>query len=118
MSGLTLVVVIRKDLKMRIGKIVAQSIHAATGACEKSLGEQQTQIWMREHFERKALCLKAYGENQMNELVERAKKLGLNWHMQIDAGLTQVAPNTFTVLAVGPHTDDELQEFKGDLKLF
>lgn len=113
-----LAIIIRKDLRMRIGKIVAQSVHAAIGACHQSLGETKTKEWMEHNYERCAVTLKVYSQEELDSLAQKARDHGLNVYVQQDAGLTQVAPGTFTVMAIGPASDDELRPVIGDLKLF
>jgi len=47
----------------------------------------------------------------------KAKAAGLPTYLVIDAGRTQVAPNTATVLAVGPASGKLLNKLTGHLKL-
>jgi PTH2 family peptidyl-tRNA hydrolase len=113
-----LAIIIRKDLRMRIGKIVAQSVHAAVGACHQSLNSSETLEWMKHNYERCAVALKVYSEEELQEIKSRAVEHGLNVYIQQDAGLTQVAPDSFTVMAIGPTTPEKLQPVIGGLKLF
>lgn len=52
-----------------------------------------------------------------NELEEVAKKAGLPTYQVHDAGRTQIAAGSQTVLAIGPATKSALDKITGHLKL-
>ena len=112
------VIVLRKDLNMRKGKMVAQGGHAVQLAAYPSptdedvargfmivpLTEHNTP-WLRYNF--KKVCCSAKDEAELLDLYERAKALGIPCSLVTDSGLTEfhgVATNT--AIAVGPAHED------------
>lgn len=112
------VLVLRKDLNMRKGKMVAQGAHATQLAAYPSptdedvargymivpLTEHNTP-WLRDNF--KKICCSAKDEAELLALYERAKALGIPCSLITDSGLTEfhgVATNT--AVAVGPAHED------------
>ncbi|KAG7580455.1 Peptidyl-tRNA hydrolase PTH2 [Arabidopsis suecica] len=62
------------------------------------------------------VVVKIESEEEMLVLQERAKTLKLPTHITIDAGKTQISPNSRTVMAIlGPV--DNVDEVAGGLKL-
>ncbi|XP_033130126.1 peptidyl-tRNA hydrolase 2, mitochondrial isoform X2 [Brassica rapa] len=91
-----MVLVARNDLKMGKGKIAAQ--------CR----------W--ENCAQPKVVVKIESEEEMLALRERAKSLKLPTHITIDAGKTQIAPDSRTVMAIlGPV--DVVDDVTGGLKL-
>ena len=108
------VIVIRKDLKMGLGKTIAQACHASLGAVkkvEKSILEK----WEEEGA--KKVVVKVSSLEELLELYEKAKKSKLPCFLVKDAGLTQLEPGTVTALAIGPAEDEKIDEITGHLKL-
>ncbi|XP_075496215.1 uncharacterized protein LOC142533357 isoform X3 [Primulina tabacum] len=94
-----MVLVVRNDLKMGKGKIAAQCSHATLGLYKRLLNRAPKSL------NRWEMC----GQ-------ERAKSLNIPTHITIDAGRTQIAPNSRTVMAVlGPA--DLVDDVTGGLKL-
>lgn len=107
-------IVIRQDLKMGKGKIVAQASHASLQAylnCEKNLAEK----WLAEGA--KKIAVKVNRENELIELERKARKMKISIALVRDAGHTQVAPGTLTALGIGPASEEEIDEVSGKLKL-
>ncbi|KAH0786074.1 peptidyl-trna hydrolase [Histomonas meleagridis] len=99
--------IIRKDLKMQKGKIVAQCGHASLGIFLKVLKEfpQLAEVWFNENsFPKKFYYCNS--ENEMDEKRELAKSMGLLSCKIHDAGRTQIAAGSATVLSIGPVTQD------------
>lgn len=97
-----LVLLVRTDLKMDKGKIAAQCCHA-TLACYKSMQGSNPQLL--KHWERigqAKVALKCPTEEEMNRLEKHAKSLGLCARSIRDAGRTQIAAGSKTVLGIGP----------------
>ncbi|OMO86660.1 Peptidyl-tRNA hydrolase, PTH2 [Corchorus olitorius] len=85
------VLVVRQDLKMRSGKIASQCAHAATGMYAELM--------------------------QRNKIQEAAENIGLPTFVVADAGRTQVAAGSKTVLAVGPGPKMAVDSVTGKLNL-
>ncbi|KAH8100537.1 peptidyl-tRNA hydrolase PTH2-domain-containing protein [Cristinia sonorae] len=112
-----LVLVVRTDLKMTTGKIAAQCGHA-TLACYKSLMKVNPQLV--QHWERTGqakIALKATSEDELLELEAIAKSLNLCARSIQDAGRTQIAAGSRTVLGIGPGPVRLVNEVTGRLRL-
>ncbi|XP_057800726.1 uncharacterized protein LOC131016125 isoform X2 [Salvia miltiorrhiza] len=111
-----MVLVVRNDLKMGKGKIAAQCSHATLGLYKKILNRAPKSLSRWEMCGQVKVVVKIESEDDMLVLQERAKSLNLPTHVTIDAGRTQIAPNSRTVMAVlGPA--DLVDDVTGGLKL-
>ncbi|KAH0978674.1 hypothetical protein GBA52_005851 [Prunus armeniaca] len=98
-----MVLVVRNDLKMGKGKIAAQCSHATLGLYKKLLHRAPKALNRWEMCAQPKVVVKIESEEDMLVLQERAKSLKLPTHITIDAGRTQIAPNSRTVMAIlGP----------------
>ncbi|KAK3901443.1 peptidyl-tRNA hydrolase PTH2-domain-containing protein [Staphylotrichum tortipilum] len=120
-----LVLVVRTDLGMTKGKIAAQASHA-TLACYKSLlraaqsspqspSSQILRQWERQGQAKIAVQVKS--EEELLELMARARSLGITAEVIADAGRTQIASGSRTVLGVGPAPKSVVDQVTGGLKL-
>jgi peptidyl-tRNA hydrolase len=107
----TLVMCIRKDLKMKPGKVAAQCMHAQWGLYRHSAKRHLFD------FDR-VLTLKVDNAEHLETLQRKARRLGISHYVQVDAGCTQVLSDTPTVLALGPDVESTLVELTRDLKLY
>lgn len=64
------------------------------------------------------ITVKVDSENEMLNLDKRAKDLHVLSSIIRDAGQTQVAPGTRTVIAIGPAPKSVLDKISGHLKLY
>jgi len=111
-----MVLVVRNDLKMGKGKIAAQCSHATLGLYKKLLNRAPKALNRWEMCAQPKVVVKIESEEDMLALQERAKTLKLPTHITIDAGRTQIAPNSRTVMAIlGPL--EVVDEVTGGLKL-
>ncbi|XP_073014113.1 uncharacterized protein [Typha latifolia] len=111
-----MVLVVRNDLKMGKGKIAAQCSHATLGLYKKLLHRAPKALSRWEMCGQVKVVLKIESEEELLVLQERAKSLKLPTHVTIDAGRTQIAPNSRTVMAIlGP--TDVVDDVTGGLKL-
>ena len=112
-----LVLVVRDDLKMGKGKIAAQCSHASVMAYCKAKKKQPALLAQWELTGQMKVVVKCNDEVDLFELKRQADQNNLLTSMVCDAGHTQVAPSTYTVLAIGPANKDALDKITGHLKL-
>lgn len=112
-----LVVVVRDDIKMSVGKLAAQVAHAAvTCALEaKSRKTKWFSEWLKEG--QRKVVLRAEDLDQLRALKDSAMRAGLPNALITDAGLTELAPNTITCLGIGPAPESILDPITGSLQL-
>lgn len=91
----------------------AQCGHAAVGAVSTA-PKGLLQAW--EAQGQPKVCLQA-NEATVLDLERKAKGRSINVCLVQDAGRTQVAPGSRTVLALGPAEVDKVNELTGALKL-
>lgn len=116
--------VIRQDLGMTKGKIAAQCCHAALAcfrliACDPSRASynpEMTHRWLARGQAK--ITLKCPDKETMDELFAKAIALGVNSYVVHDAGRTQIAAGSATVLGLGPAPKAVLDQITGDLKLY
>lgn len=112
-----LTLVVRSDLGMTKGKIAAQCGHA-TLACykiAKMVNPQLLRVW--EQSGQAKVALKCESEDKLLELQAIALSLGLPAQTIQDAGRTQIAAGSRTVLGVGPGPAELIDQVTGHLKL-
>ena len=110
-------IVIRTDLGMSVGKMIAQACHAAVEASEEAKRVNHS-AWRRWRDEgAKKVALEAEGEDELNELVERAETLDIVAVTIEDRGLTEVPPGTVTALGLGPDLSSRLDKVTSSLPL-
>merc|ERR1719431_103947 len=113
-----MVLVVRQDLKMGKGKAAAQCAHAAVGAYKKAARNQPVVLKKWERDGQAKITLKAETEQVLEELEIVAKSQKLVTSLIFDAGRTQIAAGSMTVLAVGPGPADVIDSVTGHLKLY
>jgi len=122
------VIVIRRDLRMRRGKEIAQGAHASTawlaerviqgmnavGSIELSEAER---AWLDSSFRK--VTVKVGSEAELLAVYEKSLEAGLVTHLITDRGLTEFGGvPTRTCLAIGPDYDDLIDRVTGDLELY
>ncbi|NWI59198.1 PTH2 hydrolase, partial [Calyptomena viridis] len=113
-----LVLVVRNDLKMGKGKVAAQCSHAAVSAYKQAERRNPELLKQWEYCGQPKVVLKAPDEETLIQLLEEAKRLGLTVSLIQDAGRTQIAPGSRTVLGIGPGPTDVIDKVSGHLKLY
>lgn len=109
-------IVMRKDLGMRKGKMVAQGAHASLKATLAHLDEDYVSLWLEGPF--KKVCVSVDSEVELFEVLDKAKRYGIITALITDAGLTEFGGiPTHTCIAVGPAPDELLEPITGHLKL-
>ena len=96
------VLVVRKDLNLSPGKIVAQCVHATLRV--------QTIIPYDNDSGKVCICCYVKSEEALLKLVEKAEELNIPYGLQRDTGKTEVEPNTPTVLSLGPVYGDDIEK--------
>jgi len=117
MEECKLVLVVRSDLGMTKGKIAAQCSHA-TLACYKALAKSNPRLLR--HWERSGqakIAVKCDSEEELLLLQATAQSLNICARTIQDAGRTQIAAGSRTVLGVGPAPVRLVNQVTGKLKL-
>lgn len=113
-----MVLIIRTDLKMTKGKVAAQCAHAAL-ACFKSVSRSNPEILARwERMGQAKITLKADSEEELLTLYASAMSLDVTAKYIRDAGRTQIASGSMTVLGLGPAPVSVINKVSGHLKLY
>ena len=110
-----LAIIVRKDLDMRTGKIAVQVGHASVIAYRMANGTHEGEQWFDEG--QKKIVLKVSSERELNKIGEIAILNQLQVNSVHDLGLTQVAPDTLTCIAIGPDDDTKIDAVTKGLRL-
>jgi len=128
------VIVIRKDLKMRRGKEIAQGAHAAmkwlsdrlyfskgyneTHTREMAGGLSDAEFeWLEGSFTK--VCVQVDSKEELLDVYRSARALGIVASLITDAGLTEFSGvPTETCCAIGPDYAERVDEVTGHLKLY
>lgn len=142
MSNIKQIIVIRKDLKMRRGKEIAQGSHASIAFITRRLQHEYQRLtgmvrpaiyrqgetldcklseveleWISEGF--KKVCVTVNSAAELFELHQKAVTSGLESHLIVDNGLTEFNNvHTPTALAIGPDEDEKIDVITGALPLY
>ena len=135
------VIVIRKDLKMRKGKMCAQAAHASMKVILDEMIFEDVSVawppsshpgftelsmiipkggylheWLTGAFTK--ITVSVDSEEELFELKQKAEDAGILCAMIMDAGKTEFhGEPTNTALAIGPEWASKLDKITGDLKL-
>lgn len=127
------VIVIRKDLKMRRGKEIAQGGHAAiawlrdmvldvtdiddaTPMSRDWFNAAETE-WIRNNEAK--ICCQVNSEAELLALDAAAKSKDLKSYLILDEGRTEFGGKpTYTCLAIGPDEVSRIDEVTGELELY
>ncbi|XP_065830910.1 peptidyl-tRNA hydrolase 2, mitochondrial-like [Oscarella lobularis] len=113
-----LVLVVRNDLKMGKGKVAAQCSHATLHCYKAMLKRDPKTLGRWETTGQAKVVLKATDEKELDELSFQARQAGLEAGVIRDAGRTQIAAGSKTVLGVGPGPAQLIDRITGHLKLY
>jgi PTH2 family peptidyl-tRNA hydrolase len=130
MKRIKQVILIRKDLKMRRGKEIAQGSHASMEFLVSQLRESlrdnteltvllndKEKSWMQAGMAK--VCLQVNSEQELLDHYEKAKSHGLKSYLIKDSGRTEFAGiPTHTACAIGPDEAELIDVVTGDLKLY
>ena len=110
-------ILIRTDIKMSKGKILAQVGHAMVDATIKAY-TKTTLFYKWQADGEKIVVLKVPNLKTLDTIINIAERKGVHSGNVIDAGLTEVSPGTITVGYVGPNYEDKIDKLIGQLKLY
>ena len=115
------ILVIRKDLNMGKGKLVAQGCHASISFLTRKLqvGRKMNSVeeqWVNDRFTK--ICVRVDSEQELIDIHQKALSHGIESHLITDAGLTEFnGVPTKTCLALGPDYASKIDAITGHLKL-
>lgn len=116
--------VVRQDLKMGKGKAAAQCSHATLALYKKitnpnSPAYNPELVTRWEHGNGQAkITLQVPDQEEMDLLFAKAVSLGVNAYVVHDAGRTQIAAGSATVLGLGPAPKAVIDQITHELKLY
>jgi peptidyl-tRNA hydrolase, PTH2 family len=123
------VIVMRDDLNMRKGKMIAQGAHASLAFLSDKIGlrrngkitkdltfDAEEKEWMSGPF--KKVCVRVNSEEELLEIYKKALEAGLRSHIILDSGKTEFnGKPTYTCVAIGPNYEHKINVITGELKL-
>ena len=116
------VILMRKDLKMRRGKEIAQGSHASMAFLlrnyvDDSVKKINLTEWLTNGQTK--ICLQIHSEEELLLLYKKAIEAGLEANYITDAGRTEFnGVPTKTCLAIGPNKAEEIDKITKHLKLY
>lgn len=122
MADVKQVIVMRKDLKMRRGKEIAQGAHASMAFLAKKAlaGEPFTDVeraWLEGLFTK--VCVRVESEEALVAVARAAEKEGIRVEVITDSGRTEFGGvPTKTCLALGPDLAAKIDSVTGGLELY
>ena len=114
MADLKQVILMRTDLKMGKGKMIAQGAHASIQAVFES-NKKLVSNWKSKGM--KKIALKVESLDQLFDKIEQAQEKDLVAVTIQDAGRTQVESGTITCGAIGPAPEEQIDKICKDLQL-
>lgn len=113
-----MVIAVREDLNLSVGKIAVQVAHAAVSCAMVAKGSEPKifEDWTREG--QRKVVVRCPGLDELNALHAKARSLGLVTSLVSDAGLTEVTPGTVTCLGIGPDRSAKIDKVTGSLALW
>jgi len=132
MSEVKQVIVMRKDLGMRKGKMIAQGSHASLGSLLKMAKREESGAGVKIEFNFPAdsvldkwlngvftkVCVYVESEQDLEEIKAKCEAAGIPNSLILDAGLTEFhGVPTKTCLGIGPWWSSEIDKITGSLPL-
>ena len=121
------VLVVRKDLNMRKGKIAAQADHASMMVFSQKavvqagvfqcLVTEAMEEWFANSFAK--ICVQVDSEEELEAVYYKALDAGVPAALCVDSGRTEFkGVATKTVVAIGPDYIEKIDKITGEMKLF
>ncbi|TLX85478.1 MAG: peptidyl-tRNA hydrolase [Thaumarchaeota archaeon] len=117
MGSIKQVIVVRKDLRMGVGKIAAQVGHACVLGAEKVRKSRRGWYDEWERSGQEKVVVKVSSLSELEEIKKHVISLDLPWSVVTDAGHTQIEPGTITCMSVGPAPEEIIDKVTKNLKL-
>ena len=111
------VIVVRKDLRMGVGKIAAQVGHAAVLGVDES--KKFDNVWVRSWLNegQPKIVVKVNSLEELLKIKRKAEKFMIPLVIVQDRGLTQIPSGTVTCIGIGPAPSDIIDKVTSELKL-
>lgn len=109
------VIIVRKDLGMRKGKMIAQGCHASLGAVLPIVDNEAVGSWIAAGSHK--ICVYVSSEGELLDIYDAAKSAGLPCSLIKDRGLTEFKEPTYTCVAIGPAQNKKIDPITENLKL-
>jgi len=108
--------ILRKDLNMRKGKMVAQGAHASMKATLENIDHPYVVEWLKGPFTK--IVVGVPDEESLFEIYTLALRSNIPCSLILDAGRTEFGGvPTYTAVGIGPAPDAYLIPITGHLKL-
>ena len=117
-DGPSMALIVRKDLRLSCGKIAVQCAHAAVNC---ALIARKNEVRIMERWQAngaRKICLEAEDLASIKSIMAQAESAGLIVYLVKDAGHTEVAAGTVTVLGIGPGPCNSINALVSDLKAY
>ena len=111
----------RKFKGLRTGKYVAQGAHASIAFLTTALRTKreltaEEKEWIDGPFTK--ICVSVNSEEELNEIILKAREAKLNVHVIIDSGKTEFhGVPTLTCAAIGPNKEEDIDPITKELSL-
>lgn len=124
MNNVKQVIIMRKDLNMRKGKMISQGSHASCDVVIMQLTEirgirsqgKAFSDWLNSG--KTKICVSVNSEEELLDLYKKAQDAGLLCSLVQDAGYTEFnGVPTYTAVAIGPANVDEIDPITKHLPL-
>jgi PTH2 family peptidyl-tRNA hydrolase len=113
-----MVLCVNQELNMGKGKIAAQCSHAAVGCYKKAIKSCPSALRAWELTGCAKIAVKCPSEAEMmNDILVKAAQAGIPYYFVEDAGRTQIAAGSRTVLGLGPAPVRVFEGITSHLKL-
>lgn len=114
------VIIVRTDLNMRKGKMIAQGSHASVNAIYRFIRDNHPlkntiERWFQDGQTKIVVGIDS--EEGLKQLYNQAQAAGLISSYIVDAGKTEFKQPTATAVAIGPADANVIDKITGNLKL-
>lgn len=110
------VIVMRKDLNMRKGKMIAQGAHASGKVLLDSAVDDAMKSWLENGVTK--ICVYVNSEQELRDIFKQARQAKLPSALITDSGHTEFRGiPTVTCCAIGPAWSEDVDKITGELPL-